>query len=244
MQVVAHLSEPVVYAETGMHLDGILAAAAFADLDERTRRRMPPLTSDWPPDIKLPLAKWIVPGDGCDAHPNLSSISRSMGGRRQERGLWGWCASAAQFEPLARGVVEVRKRPDVDAMIAYTDAKSVNISSGDLKAYDLSFPTVFAHQITWYALGDVKEVARLLRTYVLNIGKKRHHGNGAVMQWEVSEVEEDRSILWDGRLVRRLPLESGADGRPGMGAIRPPYHHPSRLAESVEPENVLEEATC
>jgi CRISPR type IV-associated protein Csf3 len=230
LHVVAHMSEPVMYLGDGMHLDGILAAAAFAALPERTRRRMPPLTSDWPHDVKLPLARWAVPVSH-DWTGNRRLIRDTGGNRGPE--LWGWMASDAVFESLQDGVAEVRKKPEFGAMQRYAREATVEIRSGALKAYDLAFPTVFAARFEWFARGDPGTVRELL-TSVQAIGKKRNHGHGTVMRWEVECCAEDRSVVHDGRLMRRMPLESGLGSHRGFAAIRPPYHHPSRLAESVE----------
>jgi CRISPR type IV-associated protein Csf3 len=240
LRVVAHVTEPILYAGDGLHLDGILSAAAFEALDERTRRRMPPLSSPWAVDIDVPLARW-----GVDVGPDWSGDARLLwkqkgGGasrNRYSRTLWGWCASAVQAEWQQHGTAEIRKRPELDQMRRYAKDRTADISSGPMKAYDLAFPTVFAPTLTWYALGDGARVLELLRRHIVAIGKKTRLGYGTVARWEVERVEADWSIAGpDGRLVRRMPRESGMVGQHSYGAIRPPYHHASRLVECVEPQ--------
>lgn len=227
--------EPIVYSGDGLHLDGILAAAAFRALDERTRRRMPPLTSDFPVDVKLPLARWVVDvGDEWGGNQRLLHKHKGGGQKRQTTLLWGWCASAVQATWLQHGQIEMRKKPDLDAIRRYTSATSANISSGALKAYDLAFPTSFARELTWYALGDRNAVSALLRNIVA-IGGKRGTGSGTVERWSVEVIDGDRSIINDGRLMRRMPVQSGLPGQRGRMAIRPPYHHHSRIVDSVDP---------
>lgn len=236
--VTAHMSEPIVYVGDGLHLDGILAAAAFRDLDERTRRRIPPLSSPWAVDIMIPLSRWVVEvGDDWVGDVRLLRKRKGGGARRprQTRELWGWCASAVQAEWVQYGKTEIRKRPEVDKMRRYARDKSVSVGAGPLKAYDLPLPTVFAAEVRWYCHGVAADVERLLRTHIGAIGKKHLLGHGTVMHWAVEPCEHDLSVAHEGSIMRRMPLESGLDGRCGRGAIRPPYHHHSRVVESVEP---------
>lgn len=244
MRVVARMGEPIAYLGDLLHLDGLLAYGAYHDLDERTRRTIPPIdATDWPVDVAQPLSVWSVPADPALDERLLKSrngIKRSVRGSEgipagTERRLWGWCASAADESAwLARGKVEIRKKPDLTKMRRYTDAKSHNLGSGHMKAYDLAFPTVTALEVVWYAHGDPERVRHLLSKYVPAIGKKRNLGNGTVTEWVVEETSEDRSVLHEGRPTRRLP-RGACEGAPGTGAIRPPYYHSSRFVESVEP---------
>jgi len=230
VRVTAHLTEPIVYALDGMHLDGILAAAAYRDLDERTRRRIPPLSADWVIDLRLPLARWAV--DVGDAPvPDGRLLWKHSDGRE----VWGWCASVEVAEWLGQGVAEVRKKPVLDEMRRYSEAKSAQINGGPLKGYNLRMPTAFARSVSWHALGDPVAIARLLDRHIGAIGKKRGHGWGTVARWEVEQIDTDQSIARDGVLARRLPAQCGIVGRPVTGAIRPPYHHRSRRVHAVEP---------
>lgn len=246
IRVVAHMTEPVAYLGDLLHLDGFLAYAAYHDLDERTRKTIAPIqTVAWPVDIGCPLSVWSVEAPvGVD-----DRLLKSRNGLRHgfrgaphtdcaagvERRLWGFCASAADESAwLGRGVLEVRKKPDVTAMRRYTSATSINLGSGALKAYDLKIPTVLALEIEWFAHGDPDAVRHLLTEHVQALGKKRSIGAGVVREWIVEEIDADRSTVVDGRPVRRLPA-GAADGSPGRGAIRPPYYHHTRVVEAVEP---------
>lgn len=235
LRVVARMSEPIVYSGDGMHLDGILAACAYRDLDDRTRRRMGPVSSEAPPDLRLPLSRWVV-----DVAPDWDAGDRCLVERARSHGqtvhrLWGWRASAPANGWELRGKAEIRKKPALDDMARYTDARSATITSGDLKAYDLALPTVKAREVVWYAHGHPGEVERLLVSYADAIGRKRNLGWGTVMEWRVETIDEDRSVMDGDTLRRRMPVESGVEGAQSTAAIRPPYHHPSRVLDAVEP---------
>ena len=239
MRVVAHMGNPIAYADDGLHLDGLLHSAARHDLDERTRRTIEPIeTAEWPTDFGLPLSTWSAPTAPdvddrlCKSHKQLV---KGAGGRgRDERRLWGWCASDVASEWLGRSVMEVRKKPALGEMVRYARDKTVTIGAGPLKAHDLRLPTVTALEVVWFALGDIERVRHLLVEHVHSIGRKRNIGGGKVLRWTVEACDEDRSTVADGRPMRRLPA-GAADGAPGQGAIRPPYWHHTRTVPSVEP---------
>lgn len=237
VRVVARMDEPIAYLGDLLHLDAPLAYASYHDLDERTRRTIPPIEStDFPVDLELPLSTWWLPYDE-QRHgpidPRLMKRNRMDSTDRSQR-LWGWCASAAVEAWDGRSKLEVRKRPELGRMTRYSDAKTANVSSGHMKAYDLAIPTVFAREVVWHAFGDADKVQALLTRFVPAIGKKRNIGSGTVREWRVEVVEEDRSTVADGGPMRRLP--AGATSGPARsGAIRPPYYHHTRLVMSVEP---------
>ncbi len=246
MRIVARMVEPVGYLGDLMHIDGMISYGAYHDLDDRTRRTIEPIeVTEWPIDIGLPLAVWSVAAPaGVDERlcksrgrirantPRHGKLSCAPG---DDHRLWGWCASAADDSAwLARGALEIRKKPALGAMGRYTGDRSANLGAGHMKAYDLRIPTVTALEIEWFALGEVDYVRHLLVEHVPSIGKKRNLGAGRVSEWIVEHVDVDRSVLHEGRPTRRLPA-GAAEGRPGHGGIRPPYYHHTRAVAAVEP---------
>lgn len=246
MRVVAHMAEPVAYLGDLLHLDGLLSYAAYHDLPIETRKTIAPVqTAAWPIDMACPLSVWSTAAPaGCDDRllkscNGLRRGFRSLPGTDcpagDERRLWGFCASAADESAWSgRSVLEVRKKPELGKMRRYTDAKSINIGAGPLKAYDLKIPTVIALEIEWFAHGDPDHVRHLLTEHVQAIGKKRNIGCGVVKRWVVEPCDVDRSTVVDGMARRRLPAGAAA-GAPGHGSIRAPYYHHTRAVPSVEP---------
>lgn len=226
MRVTAHMGEPVVYYGDGLHFDGVLAYGAYqAWLTSHDRYELPPIGSEWAIDFALPLAKWAVQSP---VAPNTDPRLLTPEGH-----VWGWCSSMAQADWVAEGIHALRKYPAYRHFRRYTAAKSHHPGLGPMKAKDLPLPTRLAYEIHWYALGDPDETTHLL-THVSHIGKLTHHGMGRVLRWEIEQMGADRSIDYDGRLMRRMPWGYAQD-RPGVvGAIRAPYHHFSRCVLSVE----------
>jgi len=221
--VTARLSEPVVHFDDGMHLDGIVAWAAYRDLTEEQRWELPPINTAWAVDFPLPIARWSVEAD---IPPGVDDRLRDESGR-----VWGWMATRALAVWRKRSVFEVRKRIAGEQMTRYTDAVSVNAGCGPAKAYDLKLPTSFAHEVRWFCIGDKDELLRLLQTHVLGIGKHCAKGQGRVMRWAVEPA--DVSAEWV-MSQRRMPCrESEAQS---IASIRPPYHHVSRHTYARDPD--------
>lgn len=220
-RVRAFMGEPLIYYHDGLHLDGILAWGAYvAHVREHGADSLPPINSPWAIDFDLPLAKWQRPVPaGAQVEPRLLD-SDGM--------LWGWCGSAAVADWVAHGKMEFRKRPDLGRMMRYTSSPRFHLGAGPHKAFDLTYPTELAFEITWYALGDRSRCEDLLAD-VTHIGKKHNLGMGKVLRWVVEDMGVDWSVERDGVLMRRMPRDGGR-----MASIRAPYHHPSRLAPCAE----------
>jgi len=227
LRVTARLTEPFITYEDGMHLDGVLAYGAFMGLSPEERDALPRLEhTPWAVDFELPLARWACEQPGRYDYRLVDEHGR----------VWGWKASAACYVAEVRDLAQVRKRPPLDEMRRYAKDKSVLIAGGSHKAWDLPFPTVFAPQVAWFCAGDPTEIQALLER-VPALGKRTNHGHGTVAEWRVEPWSEDWSTMKDGLLMRRVPaaMGPGSGGAPGRGAIRPPYHHRSRVCPSVDP---------
>jgi hypothetical protein len=234
LHVIADMSQSVAGPGDPLHLDGILAHAAYRDLPPAEREQIPDIREPWALDFDLPLARWeweIALPPGADGRLCVPGTVRVDGERGVQLGrVWGWRASAERAQWLAMGIRETVKRMPVREMVRYSSDRRVEIS-GPMKSRRIGHATRFAHRIEWWALGDEAEVRRLLDAHVTHVGKLHHHGSGRVLRWLVERCDEDLSVERpDGTLARVLP--SGYGGRPttwaDWGGIRPPYHHPSR----------------
>jgi len=114
---------------------------------------------------------------------------------------------------------------------------------GAYRSQRLPIRTRVADAVAWLAVGDRREVLKILRR-VPAIGRKRAHGFGRVAEWTVEAVEEDCSWSADsphGRmLMRPMPIEyarsQGLVGwRPDFCAVAAPYWHADRYAEAATP---------
>jgi hypothetical protein len=77
----------------------------------------------------------------------------------------------------------------------------VETSQGAEKNYDLPLFLRLTPFIDWYCVGDKTELLRILNQ-VTGLGKKRSHGFGQVIEWKVTEIENDWSLVKDGELMK------------------------------------------
>ncbi len=243
--IVAEMTEPTVYFGDGLHIDGPLAYGAYMDLPLEQREQVPSISSAWAVDFDLPLEKWEGPAvllEGTDPRLTTDRVITADDDGLLRGTVWGWRASAAiPLDVPVEGLHELRKKIEVGRMSFYTGAKSHNVGTGPMKGRNMKFPTTFVRRFRWYLNGDSDRALWLLRKHVHAIGKLSRHGMGRVKEWMAEEVERDKSVMDGGRIMRRLPHSMAApeSDRYGLGAIRPPYHHRSRICRTVEPE-VLE----
>jgi len=152
-----------------------------------------------------------------------------------------WAASAALY-PAGRAerVTRYRRRwPDDPYTEQWAQLPKKLITFGfDFKDKDLPVPLTVTSLVRWYARGDKAAVEQLLQL-VTHLGKRHAAGTGRIGRWEVTEIEEDRSIWWDGRLMRPVPIEEvdANHGRYDVGfeSFRPPYWHRGRYVECAVP---------
>lgn len=226
--VVATMAEPVVYFGDGLHLDGILSFAAFMDMDPELRAELPSITSDWAVDFDLPLAKWKVP-----ASVQHVRHDRLIDGES----VWGWKASAVHAVWQCRDRHALRKKPELAEMARYTTSPSVNTGTGQQKAANIEYPSLFAQELHWYAEGDQAKTARLLKQHVRSVGKLANQGSGRVRDWRIAPVAFDASVEYEGVLRRVMPAtySTTAVCSPSEATLRPPYHHNSRYGLALRP---------
>jgi CRISPR type IV-associated protein Csf3 len=96
--------------------------------------------------------------------------------------------------------------------------------SGKYKGYRMPVFTRHALAVRWYAVGDKREVERLLN-FCTHLGKKSSQGYGAVLDWQVESWQDDWSIESPRGLMRAVPSESGL-----LAGFRPSYWSPENQA--------------
>lgn len=157
---------------------------------------------------------------------DLPLESRTHGGHQ----YWSasWCdVQALQFQQSESAWV--RQFSDADG-VAYlsSKAKRVNTTAGLDKAYNMPIHLRSLDDCTWYAVGDIAEIDRLLNSYVHAIGKKAAYGNGALQEfpdgrhWQVEVWPHDWSERdAAGNLTRGMPATSLDHA--SIYGVRPPY---------------------
>lgn len=236
IKVTAHLESGIAHATPwGISLDGILASelhhARKAQLLEHGHEHTPLVEQEEPVDLPLPLA-------------------------RCERGRdWHWAATCSWPVDGHEHLPDVQpwiSRVDHRALTDVVDEslqKVIDDQRGRYRSHLMPLLVTTTTAVTWTCVGDPGAVEQLLQP-VRAIGKKRAHGQGHVLAWDVSPAED--LDVWvaahlhpDGTLGRPSPpecldhatapvvdRETLTSGRTG---IRPPLVHPSRQLDQLLP---------
>lgn len=109
--------------------------------------------------------------------------------------------------------------------------------SGKFRDYMLKFPYSPTNTVKLYMNGNRDEIERLMVT-VHHIGKKHAAGGGEVAAATIRRIDEDFSLIQDGKAARSIP--AGMLATYDMGAVmrmayRPPYWDQKNVALCVCP---------
>lgn len=125
--------------------------------------------------------------------------------------------------------------PDKRVVVATTNSWT--------KSYRLPLRSRIVPVVSWFAMGDRRELLHVLRRCT-SLGKKVSIGKGRVAEWTVERIEHDYSWFAPSEyglvLMRSLPigpwLPDGLIGaRHDYRSCVPPYWHPERHSEAVVP---------
>jgi CRISPR type IV-associated protein Csf3 len=203
MKVTFHLDgEGLIYDKREpIHLDSLLAyALAFYYC-----KCEPPTRDEEPTEIPLPLKKWHIGGE------------------------WGWKASALFPEgKVYEDIRYIRKK----LREKYIDncKGSPNKKQGKYREHNIPITLQLCNKMIAYANGSGTEVRKLLKKHIRYLGKKRAYGFGKIRDIEVEEINEDYSLVKNGKAMRYLPKKSGIR----RVRMRPPYWNIIERCNSCE----------
>lgn len=215
----------------GIALDGLLAAEMWARQKASWRGQGRSWDrardTDVPPDLDLPLAR-------CHLDPDPE--------------LWHWAATCGW--PGRDSLVEVRTwtggvdHRDLEQTSSHLP-RVISARQGRYRRRRMPLLVTLTDQVIWQGVGEIDQIAELLEP-IRVIGKKRTHGEGEVLAWQIRPVDVDDyragHLHPDGSLGRtctdrclRPAAEPVVTGGRGMAGIRPPYMHPARQHDLVLP---------
>lgn len=212
---------------------------------------------DWSPDL-AGLIEWLILDEKGIAVPNPTpeDVERSrlivdqvMPLEQMEvAGHWYWATSSPVYTYASEYTAKFRKRwtPGTDTpMPAWGKRKAKwTGSEGAEKNYDLPAYVRVTDQVSWYCRGDRYAVAHILQGCT-GIGKKRSHGHGQIVRWEVVEVQEDWHLFGkDQVLMRPIPAEALPTDMPIDFAVRdwgwrPPAWLPTNKTRCAMPVHTV-----
>ena len=115
--------------------------------------------------------------------------------------------------------------------------KRIRKGSGKFRDFMMKLPYSTTKTVTFHMNGDIDEVKRVLST-VAHIGKKAAIGGGEVIGLQVSAIDEDRSLISDGKAAREIPCEMLKSYDLGYVMLRSykfPYWDLGNVTECVVP---------
>lgn len=137
---------------------------------------------------------------------------------REKLGEWYYACSFAEWPELVTDGSDHWNKKFDSRYVEYLEwTGKLVINRGQFRAYHM--PVFYRHALTltWYAVGDKKEIERLL-PFVTHIGKKYSQGWGRVLSWQVDEIDKDWSEEKANQAMRSIPAENGI-----LYGIRPSY---------------------
>lgn len=185
-------------------LDSIIAYA-LAPYKSKTRYSGNPM--DKIDNFSLPLMKW-----------------------EYSNAIYGWCASALYIVGDVTVSTEWwRKRFDYDLANGITSG-SPNNKMGQYRDHNNPIQKVLCRRIEGYAYGNLGKIAKILKRHVKFIGKKGAYGYGRFDSIDFERINDDFSIVRDGRAMRWLPDPDG------IRQVRtlPPYSNRTEITTCCE----------
>ncbi len=208
MRIIAYLAGSIALARPeDLALDGLLAYQVLRKHFGSDFYTLPD-----PKDVlyfaRLPLEMRGAP-DASVERLQTGEVWYHRGQGIADESLWYWACSSAQIEVKGRDTQYWNKRFDTQASLSDRidfggRVEKILIEQGRYKAYHMPLPTLVTDKVTWYAYGDMEAVADVLIAIVA-MGKKRVQGNGHVLRWEITPMDEDYSLWHDDRLMRPVP---------------------------------------
>ena len=162
-----------------LHLDALLAWV----LAPRQKIHQHLGRDDIPEEVKLPLMKYSF--DDCFVFKASALLPEGDTGES----LQHW---RKRFRTNKSGVTN----------------GSPNLTNGTYRDWNNPVPLFLTRKMVAYADGNRGECKKLLKE-VKYLGKKRAHGHGKITEITYDEIEEDFSIIKDGKAMRYLPSENG-----------------------------------
>jgi hypothetical protein len=173
------LDSPMVWSRLGVTIEGALQYSVVAME-----------TGQMPDDVFAGIEKnqfVDIPIPVCDSKINGFRVAH---------------ASRAQLAQCAgHGTRRRRKKTRTDVL----GCNKVLLSGGEYKNLDIPISVQFTPYVDFYVLGDKAKLTTLLAS-VSQISADRSRGVGHVIGWEVTAIDEDRSMEYESKPMRSIPI--------------------------------------
>ena len=202
-KIVFRMGAPIALNHPWLHLDGLISHLSLIEMLGRDYYLLP---------AKFPLGRVLR---GIKSFRKLPL--------KKSGDLWH--ASVSILNPYTVKLDTIYKRFE-DRWIPNTKKKRIYRSMGHFKDYAMSVPYIPATTCTFYGVGDVEMIERLLHN-VVGLGNDTRIGYGAVRSFHIEPTERDYSLEKDSIAMRPIPMRycEWAEEQVPL-AWRPPYWAP------------------
>lgn len=212
LKITATMRDPICSYGGEIMLDAVLEHVAWRRAGRKTY-----LMGDPPDSYEIPLK------------------------RSGDRESWVWhCSSVSAdwvFDDLSH---KTRQFPFAKGRYLDPKQRKINVGAGPTKSFRLPLPLMFAPELTWHCFGHRGLIEGMLDE-IQWLGKEHNRGRGKILRWSVEDLDEDRSLVYDGQPMRPLPVclfPELIGCRTGQVGHRPPYWHPERRTLCYLPSEV------
>lgn len=158
------------------------------------------------------------------------------------------------IEPSKESVTHYHSAFPLERALSLTEKQRTTVATtgGPMKSHRLPLRVVDTNRVVWFAelrdrtknsrrrCSPMSELRKILKQ-VPFIGKKTSQGFGLVSEWLVEATELDASWIYEGVLMRPLPLSLAKDVLHGkhrcFGAVAAPYWQADFFCERFIPSN-------
>lgn len=177
------------------------------------------VSDDWSPNLESVL-EWLILQDQQmivanpteqDVINSRATVDKSMPiSKGYLGGDWYWQMSSPCYYYCSETTDRIRKKwnPGVDSPSPDWGKRKARwqTSEGPEKSCDLPVYLRDPKTITWYCVGEPDELHKYL-LQCSHVGKKRSIGHGAVSQWSIEPIAEDKHLTYCDHLMRPIPTE-------------------------------------
>ncbi|QLH52774.1 MAG: hypothetical protein CH6_0085 [Candidatus Kapaibacterium sp.] len=179
LEIVFTMASPIALSHPWIHLDGLISHLALRKLLGYDYFLLP---SKFPigrlmKDVEIPYLPY------------------------RSAGLIPQC-SISFFEPSIMKSEKMYKKAEIAWL---GKLKKLYQGSGHFKAYVMHHIYVPASKIRFYIVGDIEGLRQMLDE-VVSLGDNTRIGWGRVLKYEINPIDEDRSIVWNGKAQRPIPV--------------------------------------
>ena len=152
--------------------------------------------------------------------------------------------SSPMYQVKRTQSMRYRKRWDnQDKHIEWGKQKAkIKTAEGHSKNWDLPLRLVETNRIDWFAEGNAMAIEELLAD-CKHLGKKRSQGKGLVRKWAIKQIQKDKTIVFNEKIMRPIPvsvashfLQDTSKQKTLYWAYKPPYFLPDNQANCFMPD--------